>query len=258
MPSTTSLAAALLPLLLPAEALNNGVGQTPIMGWTSWITTGQGDLWQGSPFNVSARALKETGDYLVSTGLRDAGYDYVLLDDGWPACSEWRRGIAEASSCLNPSPRLDGGNVLVDKLKFPESAPGANDGIKVVADYLHAKGLKMGIYTAPHGRTCGGYWGMLGHEATDAQMFADWGIVRHCRHLRRRRIRSRLIPSHRSPLTAHRRPWRVRSVYRAFAGLSQAGYGLPGRRLHSRRHCPRLPRACEGRPQQDRPTNGLL
>ena len=180
MPSTASLAAAaLLPLLLPAVALNNGVGQTPIMGWTSWITTGQGDLWQGSPFNVSARALKETGDYLVSTGLRDAGYDYVLLDDGWPACSEWRRGIAEASSCLNPSPRLDGGNVLVDKLKFPESAPGANDGIKVVADYLHAKGLKMGIYTAPHGRTCGGYWGMLGHEATDAQMFADWGIVRH-------------------------------------------------------------------------------
>ena len=98
----------------------------------------------------------------------------MLLDDGWPACAD----TTLHGSCNNPSPRLGGGIVQVDAQKFPETAKGANDGIKVVADYLHSLGLRMGIYTAPHGRTCGGYWGMLGHEATDAQMYADWGIVR--------------------------------------------------------------------------------
>ena len=67
-------------------------------------------------------------------------------------------------------------------MKFPPSKPGLNDGIKVVADYLHSKGLKMGIYTAPHGLTCGGYCGMLGHEATDAAMYASWGIVSRLVH----------------------------------------------------------------------------
>ena len=108
-------------------------------------------------------------------------YNYVLLDDGWPACAEWSDpSKPEASGCANPAPRHDNGDVPVDERKFPPSGPGANDGIKVVADYLHAKGLKMGIYTAPHGRTCGGYWGMLGHEATDSQMYANWGIVSGC------------------------------------------------------------------------------
>jgi len=66
--------------------------------------------------------------------------------------------------------------VEVDAVKFPPTAPGANDGIKVVADYVHAKGLRLGIYTAPHSQTCGGYTGMLGHEHTDAASFAEWGI----------------------------------------------------------------------------------
>lgn len=106
-------------------------------------------------------------------------YNYVLLDDGWPACDEWEKpSEPEASGCKNPAPRLDNGDVVVDANKFPPSRPDMNDGIKVVADYLHAKGLKMGIYTAPHGLTCGGYWGMLGHEATDSAMYARWGIVR--------------------------------------------------------------------------------
>ena len=107
----------------------------------------------------------------------------MLLDDGWPACAEWLDpSKPEASGCANPAPRHDNGDVPVDERKFPPSGPGANDGIKVVADYLHAKGLKMGIYTAPHGRTCGGYWGMLGHEATDAKMYANWGIVSGQQH----------------------------------------------------------------------------
>ena len=59
---------------------------------------------------------------------------------------------------------------------------GLNDGIKVVADALHKKGLKMGIYTAPHGLTCGGYWGMLGHETTDSAMYAGWGIGKRPPH----------------------------------------------------------------------------
>ena len=105
-------------------------------------------------------------------------YNYVLLDDGWPACDEWSDPSQPgASACKNPAPRLENGDVVVDPKKFPPSKPGLNDGIKVVADHLHSKGLKMGIYTAPHGQTCGGYWGMLGHEATDAAMYAGWGIV---------------------------------------------------------------------------------
>lgn len=90
-------------------------------------------------------------------------YNYVLLDDGWPACDEWHDKPG-AGGCVNPAPRLPDGSVRVDPLKFPPSSPDANDGIQLVADYLHSKGLKMGIYTAPHGLTCGGYWGSLGHE----------------------------------------------------------------------------------------------
>jgi alpha-galactosidase len=160
-------------LLLPlACALNNGVGQTPIMGWTSWIQTGQGDLWVGSPFNVTARALKDTADRMVSTGLRDLGYKYILLDDGWPACSEFR----SSGACETSPPRLPNGQVQVDPNKFPPSSPGKNDGIKVVADYLHSLSMKMGIYTAPHARTCGNYWGLLHNEQQDTAMYASWGI----------------------------------------------------------------------------------
>ena len=89
-----------------------------------------------------------------------------MLDAGWPACHEqhWcthRTPAGYCGVCANPAPRLDGGAVEVDAVKFPPSAPGMNDGIKIVADYIHSKGLKMSIYTAPHGvphcfrpRTC--------------------------------------------------------------------------------------------------------
>jgi alpha-galactosidase len=142
------------------------------MGWTSWIQTGQGDLWVGSPFNVSARALKETADRMVSSGLRDLGYNYILLDDGWPACAEFR----SSGACKTSPPRLPNSDVQVDPHKFPPSSPGKNDGIKVVADYLHNLSMKIGIYTAPHARTCGNYWGLLNNEQHDAAMYASWGI----------------------------------------------------------------------------------
>jgi alpha-galactosidase len=130
---------------------------------------------------VTGRALMETADKMASTGLVALGYDYILLDDGWPACAAGSTECGHGArigdcGCTNPEPRLPNGDVLVDARKFPPSKPGLNDGIKVVADYLHTKGLKMGIYTAPHGLTCGGYWGMLGHEKTDAAMYAGWGI----------------------------------------------------------------------------------
>ena len=63
-------------------------GRLPIMGFTTWCQAGCGDLWQGSPFNVSAAAILRTADRLASSGLQDAGFDYILLDDGWPACSK--------------------------------------------------------------------------------------------------------------------------------------------------------------------------
>lgn len=161
-----------------ATGITTDVGQLPVMGWTSWVTDGQGAVWMGSPFNVTANALKAQADHLVSSGLADAGYNYILIDDGWPACYAYDNAshFGPASSCAVPPPRLEGGAVEVDAVKFPPTSPGANDGVKVVADYVHSKGLRLGIYTAPHAQTCGGFTGMLGHEATDAALFAAWGI----------------------------------------------------------------------------------
>eukprot|EP00035_Acanthoeca_spectabilis_P008340 m.152325 g.152325 ORF g.152325 m.152325 type:complete len:452 (+) comp14318_c0_seq2:3577-4932(+) len=146
------------------SALDNGVGRVPFMGWTSWQPT--------IDFAVNASDLLAAADSLEASGLREIGYEYILIDDGWPACQVY----GENGRCDVPPARLDDGTVIVDIKKFPESTLGANDGIKLVADKLHAKGFKIGIYTAPHGQTCGGYWGMLGHERTDAAMFAGWGI----------------------------------------------------------------------------------
>ena len=149
-------------------------GTLPIMGFTTWCQSSCGDLWVGSPFNVSAAAIRRAADRLVSTGLRDAGYTYVLLDDGWPACAE----VAQPGDlhCVTPAPRLPNGDVLVDALKFPPSAPAANDGLKLVADYLHSRGLHLGIYTAPGPKTCGGYTGIFEHERGDVAQFAAAGI----------------------------------------------------------------------------------
>ena len=80
----------------------------------------------------------------------------MMVSIGWPACAQFNaRG-----GCDVPAARQDDGTVVVDTAKFPESAPGMNDGIKVVADKVHSMGYKLGIYTAPHGQTCGGFWGM--------------------------------------------------------------------------------------------------
>ncbi|MBE1488455.1 NPCBM/NEW2 domain-containing protein [Plantactinospora soyae] len=116
---------------------------TPPMGFNNWNAFG---------CDVNETLIKETADVIVSAGLADVGYEYVNIDDCW---SLRERG---------PDGRL-----VPDPVKFPS-------GISGVADYVHAKGLKLGIYGDAGTATCAGYPGSLGHEEIDAQTWADWGV----------------------------------------------------------------------------------
>ncbi|QES52835.1 alpha-galactosidase [Streptomyces venezuelae] len=131
---------------VPAAAAvspTDGLAKTPPMGWNDWNT-----------FNcdVSEKLIKETADVIVSSGLKAAGYEYVNIDDCWMA------------------PQRDAsGNLKADPVKFPS-------GIKAVADYVHAKGLKLGIYQSASTNTCKGLPGSLGYEKQDAKSFAAWEV----------------------------------------------------------------------------------
>jgi alpha-galactosidase len=117
------------------------------MGFNDWNATHC-----GAAFDEAM--VERTADVLVSSGLGNAGYDFVNLDDCWAL------------------PARDGaGRLVPDPTRFP-------DGIAAVAGYVHAKGLKLGIYTSAGTRTCdpGGFPGSLGHEASDARQFASWGV----------------------------------------------------------------------------------
>lgn len=127
--------------------LADGLAQTPPMGFSNWNSTHC-----GADFNEAM--VKDIADLFVAKGLKDAGYQYVNLDDCWAL------------------PRRDAdGKLVPDPARFP-------DGIKAVADYVHAKGLKLGIYTSAGTRTCSqaGFPGALGHEYSDARQFAGWGV----------------------------------------------------------------------------------
>ncbi|HET8827156.1 MAG TPA: glycoside hydrolase family 27 protein, partial [Terriglobales bacterium] len=113
---------------------------TPPMGWNSWNHFAD---------RVDDATIRATADALVSTGLRDAGYIYLNIDDTWA-------GKRDASGVMHPNE------------KFPD--------MKALADYVHSKGLKLGIYSGPGPKTCAGYEGSLGHEEQDAQTYAQWGI----------------------------------------------------------------------------------
>jgi alpha-galactosidase len=116
------------------------VAQTPPMGWNSWNFF----------FNrVTDKDIRDSADQIVASGMKDAGYEYVNIDDTW-------EGIR------------DGNGVLHTNVKFPD--------MKALADYVHSKGLKIGIYSGPGPATCAGYEGSLGHEEQDAQLYASWGI----------------------------------------------------------------------------------
>lgn len=116
------------------------LAQTPPMGWNSWNHFAE---------KVTDADVRATADQLVSTGMRDAGYVYVNIDDTW-------QGKRDASGAIH-------GNE-----KFPD--------MKALADYVHSKGLKIGIYSSPGAQTCARYEGSYGHEAQDAKTYAEWGI----------------------------------------------------------------------------------
>jgi alpha-galactosidase len=110
------------------------------MGWNSWNHFAE---------RVDDKTIRETANALVSTGLRDAGYIYLNVDDTW-------EGQRDANGVIRPND------------KFPD--------MKALADYVHSKGLRLGIYSSPGPKTCAGFEGSLGHEEQDAQTYAQWGI----------------------------------------------------------------------------------
>lgn len=131
----------------PAPRLPDGLAQTPPMGFNNWNST-------HCRAEFNEEMVKGIADLFVTKGLKDAGYQYVNLDDCWALPTR------DAHGKLVPDPQ-----------RFPH-------GIKAVADYVHAKGLKFGIYTSAGIKTCNpaGFPGGLGHEKSDAQQFADWGV----------------------------------------------------------------------------------
>ncbi len=116
---------------------------TPQMGWNSWNTFGT---------DINEQMIMEIADAVVSTGLKDAGYEYIVLDDGWMAMERDAKG-----------------NLVAHPEKFPS-------GIKHLADYVHSKGLKFGLYNCAGTKTCAGYPGSRGHEYQDALKYAEWNV----------------------------------------------------------------------------------
>ncbi|MFP8886252.1 glycoside hydrolase family 27 protein [Streptomyces mangrovi] len=133
-----------------AEAAPGSPALTPPLGWNSWNSFGCG---------ITEAQVRQAADAMVSSGMRDAGYEYVVVDDCWF------------------DPQRDGnGNLRANPAKFPS-------GMKALGDYIHGKGLKFGIYQAPNEKTCAqgvgtypGSTGSKGHEAQDAATFASWGV----------------------------------------------------------------------------------
>ena len=117
---------------------------TPPMGWNSWNTF---------QTNINEQLVKDIADIMVSSGMKDAGYIYLVLDDGWMAMQ--RDSIT--------------GDLVADPIKFPH-------GMKVVADYVHSKGLKFGLYNCAGTKTCAGYPGTRGYEYQDARFYASLEI----------------------------------------------------------------------------------
>ncbi|GLZ38794.1 glycoside hydrolase family 27 protein [Actinokineospora sp. NBRC 105648] len=145
----TGLAVAPGPATAPAVA-DNGLARTPPMGWNSWNAYG---------CDIDQDKIRAAVDALVTTGMREAGYRYVAIDDCWQADA-----------------RTDTGALRADPTRFP-------DGIKALADHAHAVGLDLGLYATPGTRTCAniyagypGRLGSLGHERQDAATFAAWGV----------------------------------------------------------------------------------
>jgi alpha-galactosidase len=140
------IAAVLFPLATSAAqanpSLSSGLALTPPMGWNSW---------NKFACNVSEDMIKSMADAMVKAGMKDAGYQYVNIDDCW-----------QVSRDAN-------GNIVADPQRFPH-------GMKALGDYIHALGLKFGIYSDAGSKTCAGRPGGLGHEYQDALQYAAWGV----------------------------------------------------------------------------------
>ena len=137
-----TIAIAILSVAHELRAWDNGVALTPPMGWNSWNKFG---------CKVSEDLLKSMADGMVSSGMKDAGYEYVVIDDCWQVS------------------RDADGNIVPDAKNFPS-------GMKALGDYIHSKGLKFGIYSDAGEKTCAGRPGSMGHEYQDAIMYAKWGV----------------------------------------------------------------------------------
>ncbi|MFJ5263466.1 NPCBM/NEW2 domain-containing protein [Streptomyces sp. NPDC088387] len=146
-PAASAEEATTPPAAPAAPTLDDGLALTPPMGFNNWNSTHC-----RAEFNEAM--VKGIADIFVEKGLKAAGYEYVNLDDCWALPS-----------------RDANGKLVPDPVRFP-------NGIKAVADYVHSRGLKLGIYTSAGVKTCNtaGFPGALGHEYSDAQQFADWGV----------------------------------------------------------------------------------
>jgi alpha-galactosidase len=126
----------------PAQAAGQKLAATPPMGWNSWNRFG---------CNVSEDLIKSMADAMVISSMKDAGYQYIIIDDCWQVS------------------RDASGSIVADPTRFPS-------GIKALADYVHSKGLKFGIYSDAGTLTCGGRPASRGHEYQDASQYAAWGV----------------------------------------------------------------------------------
>ena len=131
---------ARLPIPLLHRVHKNDLAKTPPMGWNSWNKFAS---------RVDDAAVRGAADAIAQNGMKEAGYVYVNIDDTWQAGRDAQ------------------GNIQTNR-KFPN--------MRALADYVHAKGLKLGIYSSPGPNTCAGYEGSYGHEVQDAQTYASWGI----------------------------------------------------------------------------------
>jgi alpha-galactosidase len=126
-----------------SPASDNGLAKAPPMGWNSWNKYACDGL--------NEKVVREAADTLAANGMKDAGYEYVVIDDCWQTGRDAQ------------------GNILADPATFPS-------GIKALADYIHRKGLKFGIYTDAGIMTCAKRPGSMGHEFQDAKQYANWGV----------------------------------------------------------------------------------
>nr|WNH96178.1 His-tagged human alpha-galactosidase A D10 [synthetic construct] len=136
-----------------ARALDNGLARTPTMGWLHWERFMCNLDCQEEPDScISEKLFMEMAELMVSEGWKDAGYEYLCIDDCWMA------------------PQRDSeGRLQADPQRFPH-------GIRQLANYVHSKGLKLGIYADVGNKTCAGFPGSFGYYDIDAQTFADWGV----------------------------------------------------------------------------------